>query len=250
MKALITGASSGIGYEISKYLAKLGYDLILVGRNQEKLEELSNILNVDVKIVIMDLSDLSKVKELYVLVKKQDIDILVNNAGFGLFGEFFETDIKRELEMIDVNIKALHVLTKLFLKDMVKKDKGYILNVASAAGFGSGPLMATYYATKAYVLHLTEAILYELKRKKSKVSVSILCPGPVKTNFDNVAGVKFKGKGLESDVVAKYAINKMLSKKAIIIPGFSIKLVTFLRRIASRNAILNITYNYQTKKNN
>ena len=203
MKALVTGASSGIGYEISKYLDKLGHDLILVGRNKEKLEELANSLKVNVKIVVMDLSELSKVKELYVLIKNQDIDILVNNAGFGLFGEFVETDIKKELEMIDVNIKALHLLTKLFLKDMVKKDKGYILNVASAAGFGSGPLMATYYATKSYVLNLTEAIAYELKKKKSKVSVSILCPGPVKTNFNIRAGVSFKGKGLESHDVAR-----------------------------------------------
>lgn len=248
MKALITGASSGIGASIAKYLSKQKIDLILVGRDKEKLESVANNLDVDVKIVVMDLSSLEKVRDLYVLTKGDDIDILVNNAGFGLFGEFLETDLKKEIEMIDVNIVSLHMLTKLFLKDMCKKNSGYILNVASAAGFGSGPLMATYYGTKSYVLGLTEALYEELRRKESKVSVSVLCPGPVDTNFNNTAGVSFKGKALSSDYVAKYAIDNMFKNKLIIIPGFKIKLVTFLRRFAPRKLILKITYNFQSKK--
>lgn len=248
MKALITGASSGIGLSFTKYLDELNYDLILVGRNKEKLEKISSSLKGNVKVIIMDLSNIEKVKELYLLVKNDNIDLLINNAGFGLFGEFSNTDLNKELNMIDVNIKALHLLTKLFLKDMLERNNGYILNVASAAGFGSGPLMATYYATKAYVLNLTEAINYEIKKNNKNVFVSSLCPGPVKTNFNNVAGVKFKGNSLTSDYVAKYAIKKLFSKKAIIIPGFSIKLMTFLRRITPRKLILYITYNFQTKK--
>lgn len=248
MKALITGASSGIGASMAKYLNDLKIDLILVARNKEKLKELIKDFQVDVKVIILDLKSIDKVKELYVLTKNDNIDILINNAGFGLFGEFNELDLNQELEMIDVNIKAVHLLTKLYLKDMVKRNNGYILNVASAAGFGPGPLMATYYATKSYVLNLTEAINYELKKKKSNVSVSVLCPGPVKTNFNNVANVNFKGRGLESNYVAKFAIDKMFLKKTIIIPGFSIKLITFLRRLAPRNLILSFTYNFQSKK--
>ena len=131
MKALITGATSGIGLYIAKYLDSLDYDLILVGRNKEKLESIASSLKGEPKLVVLDLEDLKKVKELYLLVKDFNIDILVNNAGFGLFGEFVNSDIKTELSMIDVNIKAVHLLTKLFLKDMVKRNSGYILNVSS-----------------------------------------------------------------------------------------------------------------------
>ena len=248
MKALITGATSGIGLAMAKYCNSLKIDLVLVGRNKEKLEEIVADFQVETKLIILDLKDISKIKELYILTKNDDIDILINNAGFGLFGEFKETDLNKELEMIDVNIKAVHLLTKLFLKDMVKKDKGYILNVASAAGFGPGPLMATYYATKAYILNFSEAISYELKKSNSNVKISILCPGPVATNFNDVAGVSFASKPLTSQYVSKYAIDNMFKGKVIIIPGFNIKLITFLRRLAPRNLILNITYHFQRKK--
>ena len=248
MKALITGATSGIGLDIARYLDSLKIDLILVGRDKEKLARVANEFAVKPKLVVLDLKDLKKVKELYLLTKDDDIDILVNNAGFGLFGEFKDTDLNKEIDMIDVNIKAVHLLTKLFLKDMVKKNKGYILNVASAAGFGSGPLMATYYGTKAYVLNLTEAIAYELKQSGSLVHISVLCPGPVETNFNDVAGVTFASKPLSSSYVAKYAIDKMFQNKVIIIPGFKMKLVTFFRRLAPRNLILKITYNFQRRK--
>ena len=127
-----------------------------------------------------------------------------------MFGEFNDTNLDKELEMIDLNIKALHILTKLYLKDMIDRDKGNILNVASIAGFMPGPLLDTYYATKGYVVRLSQGIREELRRKKSNVRISILCPGPVETNFDNVAGVKFSLKGMNSDYVAKYAIDKMI----------------------------------------
>ena len=248
MKALITGASSGIGRDMAIYLAELGYDLILVARDKEKLEELSKNLKVNTQIVIADLADEKKVKELYVLTKNENIDVLINNAGFGLFGKFYETDLNKELEMIDTNVVAVHLLTKLFLRDMQKRDSGYILNVASSAAFGPGPLMATYYATKAYVNNLTEAINEELRREKSNVFVCSLCPGPVDTNFNNVANVKFSVKPLTSREVAHYAIDMMFKHKTVIVPGFGMKMALFFRRFASRSMMRKITYNIQKRK--
>lgn len=250
MKALITGASSGIGLDIARYLATKGYELILVARSKEKLEYIQSKMPTKTTIVVMDLSNEQKVKELCVLMKNEDIDMLVNNAGFGNFGEFSETELSKDMKMINTNIKAVHILTKFALKNMIKKDYGYILNVASSAGFmPGGPLLSTYYATKSYVLSLTEAINYELKKKKSNVIVSALCPGPVDTNFNNVANVTFKTKALSSKFVAKYAIDEMLeNKKLIIIPGRKMKLAKFFSRFLSDKALLRITYKIQRKK--
>ena len=248
MKVLITGASSGIGLEMAKYLSKDKHELILVSRSKERLEEIQEKLPTKVTIIVADLSDEQKVKELYAFIKKLDIDVLINNAGFGLFGYFSDTDLSREMEMIDANIKAVHILTKQVLKDMEKKDSGYILNVASSAAFQPGPLMATYYATKSYVYQLTEALYYEQKRKKSNVGISVLCPGPVDTNFNNVAGVRFGVKPLSSSYVAKYAIDKMFKKKMLIIPGVKMKLSKFFGRFASDKALLRIAYKIQKKK--
>lgn len=248
MKALVTGASSGIGLEISKYLDSIGYEIILVARDKEKLESVAKILTHKPKIIVMDLQQVEDIKSLYVLVKNDDIDILVNNAGFGLFGNFTETDLSKELNMIDINIKAVHILTKLFLKDMKRKNKGYILNVASSAAFQSGPLMATYYSTKSYVYRLTEAINYENKKDKVNVQVSCLCPGPVDTNFNKVAGVRFSVKPLKADYVAKYAIDQMVKGKMLIIPGFKMKCAKFFGRFVSDKKLMSITYRIQKKK--
>ena len=250
MRAMITGASSGIGRDIALNLAKLNYDLILVGRNREALEEVKALINnkVRVKIVVVDLSNLQKVKELYVLTRNDDIDILVNNAGFGVFGEFSSIDLNTELNMLDVNIRAVDMLTKFYLKDMIKKDKGIILNVASSAAFMAGPMLSSYYATKSYVYRLSLAINEELRRRKSKVTISVLCPGPVDTNFNNRAGVSFKIKALSSSYVARYAVEKMLKGKAIIIPGFKLKLVKFGVRFLPDKFVTRINYNIQKKK--
>ena len=167
MKALITGASSGIGLDMARYLAKQKYELILVGRDREKLEKVQESLPTKVTIIVADLANEQKVKELYVLTSKENIDILINNAGFGDFGYFTETDLSKELDMINTNIKAVHILTKSFLKDMEKKNSGYILNVASSSAFQPGPLMSTYYASKSYVYNLTCAIYEELKKEKA-----------------------------------------------------------------------------------
>lgn len=250
MKALITGASSGIGLDMAKYLATLKYELILVAKDKQKLELIQEKLPTKVTIIVADLSVEQKVKELYVLTKKENIDILINNAGFGDFGYFTETDLNNEINMMNTNIKAVHILTKSFLKDMETKNSGYILNVASSAAFQPGPLMSTYYATKSYVYQLSEALYYEEKKKKSNVHVSVLCPGPVETNFNKRAGVKFGVKALKSSYVAKYAIDNLLKKKMLIIPGFKMKCAKFLSRFLSDKFLLRITYRIQKKKVN
>ena len=250
MLALITGASSGIGADMARILSDKGYDLILVARNKRKMEVLSKELKTNVEIIPMDISSTYNCTELYNLVKKKNIDVLINNAGFGLFGEFTNTKLDKELDMIELNVKTVHTLTKLFLKDFVKRDKGYILNVASSAAFMPGPLMATYYATKAYVLHLTESINEELRRKKSNVYIGALCPGPVNTNFNKVAGVSFNLESLESYDVAKYAINQMFKRKVVIVPGAKIKLGVFALRLLPRSLVRKIAYKIQKNKEN
>ena len=249
MKALITGASSGIGLEMAKYLASRKVELILVARSREKLEKLQEQLNTKTTIIVTDLSIEQKVKELYVLTKNENIDILINNAGFGYCGDFDKGELTVDIPMIETNVKAVHILTKAYLRDMIKKNSGYILNVSSSAGFlPGGPLMATYYATKSYVLSLTEAIYYELKKKKSNVSISCLCPGPVKTNFNMRANVEFKVKAMSSREVAKYAIDEMFKKKMLIIPGFKMKCVKFFSHFLSDKSLLRKTYRIQYKK--
>ncbi len=247
MKALVTGASSGIGREMAKILSDMGYDLILVARRKKKLEELKKQLTTKVTIINLDISSTYNCMKLYDKVKKEDIDIVINNAGFGLFGEFTETSLDKELDMIDTNIKAVHTLTKLFLKDFKEKDSGYILNVSSSAAFLSGPLMSTYYATKGYVLKLTEAIYEELRREDSNVYIGALCPGPVDTEFNDVANVKFSIQSLNSHDVAEYAINQMFKRKLIIIPGWKMKFIIF-SRLLPRKLLLRINYNIQKKK--
>ena len=249
MKALITGASSGIGLDIARYLATKGYELILVSRNKEKLEQIQEHLPTKVTIIVADLSNEQRVKDLYVLAKKENIDILINNAGLGDFGYLTDTDLNKDLELINTNIKAVHILTKHMVKDMEKRDTDtYILNVASSAAFQPGPLMSTYYATKSYVYQLTEALYHEEKVKKTKVHVSVLCPGPVATNFNNVANVNFSVKPLKSTYVAKYAIDKMLQGKLLIIPGFKMKCARFFGKFVPNKLMLKITYNIQKKK--
>ena len=249
MKALVTGASSGIGRDIARYLSSKGYDLILVARRVDRLEELKKELNTKVEIISLDLSSTFNSMKLYNEVKDENIDILINNAGFGIAGEFVDTSLDKEMDMIDLNIKTVHTLTKCFLKDFVEKNKGYILNVASSAGLmPGGPLMSTYYASKSYVLSLTLGIYEELRRMGSKVYIGALCPGPVDTEFNKVAKVEFAVKSLPSEVVAKYAIDKMFKRKTIIIPGTGMKVASFFSNFAPRKLKLKFTYNIQKKK--
>lgn len=246
MRVLITGASSGIGRDMAKELSKKGYSLILVARDIDKLNKVKNELKTNIETVSMNLASIENCKQLY--EKYKDIDILINNAGFGDCGYFTQTKLEKEIEMINTNVVAYHTLTKLYLQEMKKKNSGIILNVASIAGFMPGPLMATYYATKNYVVKLSEAIREELKREKSKVQISILCPGPVDTNFNKVANVEFELKGLTSEYVAKYAIEKMFKGKFYIIPGWKIKCAKIGSKIIPTNIISKISYNIQRRK--
>ena len=248
MKAIITGATSGIGEAIANYLYDMGSNLILVGRDIEKLELLKKKYGRKAKIIEMNLSSTYNCMQLYEMCKNDKADVLINNAGFGDCGYFDETNLDKELNMIDVNIKAVHTLTKLFLTDFIKHNRGFILNVASIAAFAPGPLMATYYATKTYVLNLTNSVATELKQNNSNVYIGCLCPGPVDTNFNKTAGVQFSLKGMKSDKVAKYAVDNMLKRKRIIIPGFKIKCGYILCKIFSDKTVSKFIYNGQKKK--
>ena len=250
MKVLITGSSSGIGRDMAREFARRNYDLVLVARNVERLNEIKNELEtnykISVKIVSLDLGIEENLKKLY--EENKDIDILVNNAGFGVFGYFTNTDLDKELNLIKTNVTAVHVLTKLYLKDMVEKNEGKILNVSSIAGNMPGPLMSAYYASKAYVLRLSEGIREELNKKKSKVKISVLQPGPVNTNFNNVAGVKFNLNSKTSEYVAKYTVDKFLKGKFNIIPGFTIKCVKFFSKVVPNIILAKACFHMQEKK--
>ena len=248
MKVLITGASSGIGKDMARVMAKKADELVLVARNVEKLEEIKKELEKDVKIEIIskDLSIEENCKEIHNQV--QNVDILINNAGFGDCGNFTKTSLEKDIRMIKTNIIAYHILTKLYLTDMKEKNSGKILNVASIAGFMPGPLMATYYATKNYVVRLSEAIREELKKEHSKVQISILCPGPVETNFNKVANVDFHLREANSMDVAKYAIRKLEKGKFYIVPGIDVKIAKFGAKILPANVISKFAYIAQKRK--
>lgn len=247
--ALITGASSGIGKEIAKELNRRGFDLIISARRENRLNELKKELKGNVTVIPCDLADKEQCFELYNKVKDRDITVLVNNAGFGAVGYFNTIPMETELQMIDTNCSALHILTKLFLQDFIKKDKGYILNVASSAGLmPGGPLMSTYYATKAYVVSLTCGINEELKDLNSNVSISALCPGPVDTEFNKVANVKFNLRSISAEKCAKTAVNGMFGRKLIIIPSIDMKFASLAGRLLPRSIMLPITKHMQTKK--
>ena len=248
MKALVTGASSGIGKDMAKYLDELGYEVILVSRSEDKLNEVAASLKNPSKVLVADLSKEEECYALYEETKDEHIDLLVNNAGFGVFGNFVETSLEDEIDMIRVNDIAPHILTKLFLRDFVARDSGNILNVCSSAAFYSGPLMATYYATKGYIYKLSQAIYEELRKKKSNVHITSLCPGPIATNFQTVAEVKFNMKPLKSEYVAKKAIDGTLKNKRQIILGNSMKVTRFFSRFIPDKVMLKIAYKAQSKK--
>ncbi len=249
MKAVVTGASSGIGRDMAQILCDMGFTVYGVARREERLKEIKEKYDSFIPVE-MDLSIEENIYKLYKDMENEDIDIFINNAGFGVFGSFVNTDINKELDMININIRSLHILTKLFSQKFLKQGYGKILNVASSAGFMAGPLLSSYYASKAYVLRLSEAVDEELRRLNKNVTVSVLCPGPVRTEFDEIAGVSFALSGLDSSSVALYAIRKMLKGKRVIIPGFSMKLLVFFSRFIPGKLLTKITYNIQRKKGN
>lgn len=248
MKAIVTGASSGIGRDMAIYLGKLGYDLVLVSRDVDRLNETASKIDTKVEIYPADLSNKENCFKLHDKYKDEEIDLLVNGAGFGLFGNTWEIDLDRELNMIDLNVVSLHILTKLFLNDMMKRDKGKILNVASIAGFLAGPGLNTYYATKNYVAKWSMAISEELRAVESNVKVCCLCPGPTDTNFNKIAGGAFTIKSMDSKTVAEKGIDACLKGKMLYIPGFMFKLSVFANRLAPWKFSLFVNHKLQKSK--
>lgn len=246
--ALITGASSGIGRDIARELSARGWSLILAARRRDRLEALARELNTPCRICVCDLSCEEEVRALHSGLHTEPVELLVNAAGFGLQGEFLGTDLDRELEMLRVNLQAPHMLTKLFLKDMVERDHGFILNVASSAGFMAGPFFSTYYASKNYVVRLTQAIYEELRIRGSHVSISCLCPGPVDTEFNRVAGATFGVRPMSSRDVARIAVDGTLKKRLTIIPGVGMKLSVLAARLAPEKLLLRINGRIQKNK--
>ena len=254
MKALITGASSGIGYEMASILSEKGYDIIAVARGEDKLKKLKESLDTNVEIMCLDVTkdeDLEKIAS-----RIEEVDVFINNAGFGVFGDFCSSPLEDELKMMNTNVRAVHILTKLAAQKFKERNSGYIMNVASIAAFFTGPLFSAYYASKAYVYRLTLALFEELRREKSNVKISVLCPGPIKTEFEDVAKVSFgngdeKGRALiiaDKKKVASYAIEQMLKGKLIIIPGKLMKIAVFFRRILPEKTLCRLLYFLQSKK--
>lgn len=248
MKALVTGASSGIGRDIARALVCRGWDVIIVARRADKLMELKKELGKHAQCVRCDVSHMDECMKLHEVLQNQDIEMLVNCAGFGVCGFFTETSLDREMEMINTNIRAVHVLTKLFLQDFMLKNKGYILNVASIAGFFSGPLMATYYATKNYVVSLTGAVYEELRRRGSNVKISAFCPGPVDTEFNSVAHVKFASNPIDSKTAATLALDGVMAGKLYVIPTVKMKALRFVKRLLPDKTLTHFCYTFQKKK--
>lgn len=251
--AVITGASSGLGACFARQLARRGYDLVLVARRKERLQKLAAKIKkhygVETEILAADLSSREACRRVLRAVEDLPVEILINNAGFGDCGSFLETELGKELQMIDVNVTAVHVLTKGMLKRFVKQNRGYILNVASSAGlFPAGPYMATYYATKAYVTSFTRAIAQELKEKGSKVYIGALCPGPVDTEFNDVAEVEFALKGISPKYCVQYGLNQMFARKTVIVPTLYMKMVTLSGRLFPQDLVIRMTGGQQKRK--
>jgi len=253
----VTGASSGIGYEFAKILAENKYNLVVVSRSLDKLNEIKNNFEqryqISVLVLPADLSVPNICEEIYkeLTEKKVVIDVLVNNAGFGKYGRYNEQDWETEREMIQVNLTSLTHLTKLFLKGMLERKEGKIINVGSTAAFGPGPLMAVYYATKAYVVSYSEALANELKG--TGVSVTCLCPGQTATGFQKVANVGHVKFGPFSNLakpqeVARYGFNAMLQGKRVVIPGVINKIMIFAVRFVPRRFMAGFVRYLQEKR--
>lgn len=246
--ALVTGASAGIGRELARLFAKDGHGLVLVARREPELrqlaEELTSAFGVSVRVHACDLSNAEARSGLIAATQDLEVDFLVNNAGFGSNGTFWENDAAREVEMVDLNVTALTHLTRHYLPGMVARGRGRVLNIGSTAGFQPGPYMATYYATKAYVNSLTEALAYELRG--TGVTATVSCPGPVATEFAAIAGndktaLFKKASGVASaEWVAKEAYEAMLKGKAVAVHGAQYKVSAALVGFSPRSVIVSI----------
>lgn len=251
--AVVTGASSGIGEELAIQLASEGFPVVLVARRQQRLRDLASRIRLlfDMECTVIE-ADLEKRKEcdkIFDQLKGQQISVFVNNAGFGDCGRFMDTDVNKELSMINVNVRAVHYLTKLALQKMKAQGGGYILNVASSAGLiPAGAYMATYYATKAYVASMTRAIAKELRDEGSSIYIGCLCPGPVNTEFNEVANVSFALSGIDARSCARYAVAQMKKKKVLIVPTLTMKMAVTMGRFLPQELLMELTARQQRKK--
>ena len=249
---LITGATQGIGFELSKLFAKDGYHLVLVARNEQKLNEIRQTFKTDydaeVRIIVKDLSKADSAQEIFEQLKLENIiiNILINNAGFGHFGRFAETDWDVEQRMIQLNITTLTQLTKLFLPDMMALNQGAIMNVASTAAFMPGPLMAVYYATKAFVFSFSQALSNELK--DTNITVNTLCPGATETQFARVAEMDesklFSNpfmSVMDAKTVARMGYKDLMNGKDLTVTGVINKMLVRSVRVSPRKMVMNIT---------
>ncbi len=247
--AFITGATSGLGEEFARRYAEQGYRLILTGRRTQRLISLKEELGCECRIITADIADEEQCKKLLSDISGEKIDVFINNAGFGTAGSFLETDLEKELSMIKVNDIAMHILLKGVLKMMHEQGRGSILNVASSAGIlPGGPFMATYYASKAYVVSITRAIARELKELGSNVYVACLCPGPVDTEFNMNADVVFALKGITAKRCVSDCLKGMSKKKTVIVPTLTMRIATAFSHITPIPIMLAMTGRQQKKK--
>ena len=253
--AVITGASSGIGAAFAPLLAKEGYSLILAARRKDRLEEIQKqvepYLHQDAICLVhaMDVTDPKACDRLMDMIWDVNVGIFINNAGFGDCGDFRDTDVAKEMDMIDVNVMALHYLTKRVLNKFRRQKMGYLLNVGSVAGLmPAGPYMATYYASKAYVVSLTRAIQKELKDQHSRIYVGCLCPGPVDTEFNQVANSEFIMPGISAASCASYAIKKMKQRQKVIIPSLPVRILMGLAYITPAPILIHMISRVQLRK--
>ena len=245
----ITGASSGIGMEFAKAYAKKGYRLILTARRKDRLDAMAQTLDTDCRVEVADLSDEEECYRVCNLLMDEKIDIFINNAGFGTCGNFAKTDLSKEVNMIRVNVTAMHILCKQMLIDMKKRGRGTILNVASSAGLlPGGPYMAAYYATKSYVVSLTKGIAEELRMENSDVYVCALCPGPVDTEFNANADVEFALRGISPTQCVEEALRGIKRRQTVIVPGIFVRLGSGFSRIIPDRIMLPLIAGRQKKK--
>lgn len=252
--ALITGASSGIGYELAKLFARDGYDLALVARDRQKLDALAQAMRrqhgISASVLPADLSLPEAPETVWRALEASPVDVLVNNAGFGAYGAFARTELAEQLRMIQVNATALTHLTRLFLPGMIQRGRGKILNVASTAAFQPGPLMAVYYASKAYVLSFSEAVANELRG--SGVSVTALCPGPTTTDFQRRAGIErtrlMRGRIMDAETVARAGYRGLLSGRTVVVPGLRNRLLSVAVRLPPRDAVTQMVRSIQEQR--
>lgn len=241
MKALVTGASSGLGLEVCRLLAQRGYDIVGVSRHEGGFGLLKDeFRDRKFEFYQCDLSDMSNVKGLLEYTKDTEFDYFFDNAGFGMIGHFDDDKIDSEMKMVDLNVKATHILLKEFLKGFTQRNRGHILVTSSAAAFAPAPYMTPYYSTKVYVYYLCLGYWRELKERKSKVTLSVLCPGPVDTNFEKAGDVKFNIRPISCQRCASYAVKMSLKGKTVIVPSLKIKLLHFFSHLFPKKMITKV----------